>query len=702
MTRFRNAALWSLLAGLALAAPALADGGPSDAEVAKAISRGLEFLQANQTREGSWSEPRVGGHELGVTALAGLALLENEVDVDDPAVKRASRVVRELASDATVTYDLALAILFLAREHPESPGPNDALISGLAARLAYGQRPTGMWTYFVPPDVKSGSRRGADLSEIRSVPENLRDGDNSNTQFALLAIWAAGRHGFDPNTALERIERHFRKTQQENGRWLYALNWSDSTPAMNCAALMGLAISASRPDKAERQTSRARGAALAADPIFKAGLREVMKDARQLSRDSQIYYLWSLERVCVALGLRALDTFDWYAEGAKVLLSEQHRDGSWDQGTHGAIPETCLALLFLRKANLAFELERVLKLPSPTDDAPRPARAAAKAPQEPAATKGDGDVSVEVRGSEEKGFPTITLDFEVKHSDGSPLLDATKADFRVTEYGENVQIESFQSPRSKEIKPATVVLVVDHSGSMRKENRIGALKEAVATFLKVVPKGSRIAVVAFSSDVRVICPFTDDASLVQAAVDKLSPDGFTRYFDAVSAGLELIEKQSGRRAVLALTDGEDTASKQSLAGVITDARNKGLPVYTVGLGSSDEIESDDLQRLAEETRGQYFPAQRTAELASIFEAFAVRQGQLYQLSYTSNHKLQDGTLRDVRVFYRQSQKAGIAQVYVPGMVVPKSGWPALFLALVAGLLLLAALPIRRGGRVRVT
>jgi VWFA-related protein len=692
MTRWVR--ITTAFACLAWFAPLLvrADGGPSDADVATAISRGMKYLQTRQSADGSWSEPAVGGHELGVTALAGLAFLENGLDREDPSVRAASKIVRALAQESTQTYDLALAILFLAREQPDFPGPNDETINVLARRLANGQRETGMWTYFVPNDSFRGGKRRRDSAEIQGIDDALRGGDNSNTQFALLGIWAAGRHGFDPNTALQGIEQHFRSTQGDDGRWLYTTNWHESTPAMNCAALMGLAISAARPEKAERQTARARGAALAADPIFTAGLREVTKDAKRLSEDSPIYDLWSLERVCVALGLRSLDALDWYAQGARILLAEQKRNGSWDQGKYGSVPDTCLALLFLRKANLAFELDRVLKLPSPSDGAPKPEPPAPKIPA-PAAPKGDGgDVAVEVRGSDEKGFPKITLDFEVKKPDGSPLLDATRGDFRVTEYGEAVEIQMFQSPLSKEIQPATIVLVVDHSGSMIKENRIGGLKEAVATFLKVVPAGSRVAVVSFSSEVRVICPFTKDPKQVQSAVNALRPDGFTRYYDAVSAGLELIEKETGRRAVLALTDGEDTASKQSLKGVIGDARAKGLPIYTVGLGSSDEIESDELRRLADETRGQYFPAEKADELRSVFEAFAVRQGQLYQLSYTSNHKLQDGTLRDVRVYYRQSQKAGVAHVYVPGMVVPKGEWPALFLLLMAGLAILASAP----------
>ena len=471
---------------------------------------------------------------------------------------------------------------------------------------------------------------------------------------------------------------------------------------MNCAALMGLAIAAARPEKAERQTARARGAALMADPVFQAGLREVTKDAKRLNGDSEIYYLWSLERVCVALGLRKLDGFDWYAEGAKVLLGEQKEDGSWNHGHYGPLPDTCLALLFLRKANLAFELDRVLKLPSEDSDPkegsherPRHLMAARSAGP---VVKGEGDVSVDVRGTSEKAFPEITLDFEVKRGDGSPLLDATKEDFRVTEYGEPVAISRFQSPQSKEIKPATVVLVVDHSQSMQEEDRIGALKRAVAQFLKVVPPGSRVAVVAFSSDVKTICPFTEDKAKVQIAVDALSANGFTLYYDAVTSALDVIAQESGRRAILALTDGEDTASKSDLDKVIASARNSGIPVYTVGLGSEDEIESAALKRLARSTRGQYFPARKADELRSVFEQFGVRQGQLYQLTYASNRKLPDGTLRDVRVYYKQSQKAGEAKIFIPGMVVPASGWPHLFLLLVAALSALALLGGRRPRR----
>jgi len=149
--------------------------------------------------------------------------------------------------------------------------------------------------------------------------------------------------------------------------------------------------------------------------------------------------------------------------------------------------------------------------------------------------------------------------------------------------------------------------------------------------------------------------------------------------------------------VLALTDGEDTFSQgASLDSVIVAARKLGLPVHTLGLGSEDEIESDALRRLAADTRGQYYPARQADQLRSIYEQLAERLRSSYSLAYRTDRRLPDGTLRPVRVYYRASKKAGVASVFIPGMVVPAAGWSPLFLALVALLTTLAILPGRLG------
>src|SRR5262249_11499549 len=153
------------------------------------------------------------------------------------------------------------------------------------------------------------------------------------------------------------------------------------------------------------------------------------------------------------------------------------------------------------------------------------------------------------------------------------------------------------------------------------------------------------------------------------------PAGSTRFYDAVAQALELLDRESGRRTVLALTDGEDTSSQSAnLESVIAAGQRLGLPVYTLGLRTEEEIESNHLRRLATSTRGQYYPARNADQLRAIYEAIAERIGSSYTLVYQSDRKLPDGTLRPVRISYRGSHSAGETAVFIPGMVVPAAGW----------------------------
>jgi hypothetical protein len=74
------------------------------------------------------------------------------------------------------------------------------------------------------------------------------------------------------------------------------------------------------------------------------------------------YFLWSLERMAVAFGLETIGGKDWYNWGAEILLANQSNDGSWQGSSYGrAGADTCFALLFLRRANLAKDLSANLK-----------------------------------------------------------------------------------------------------------------------------------------------------------------------------------------------------------------------------------------------------------------------------------------------------------------------------------------------------
>src|SRR5271165_3067309 len=95
----------------------------------------------------------------------------------------------------------------------------------------------------------------------------------------------------------------------------------------------------------------------------------------------------------------------------------------------------------------------------------------------PEATGSSGDSTIVVTAASQQEFPRIAVQFEVHQPDGSFLLDATREDFRVTEDGKDVQVLDFQASQTTRANPTTIVLVVDHSGSMEQENRIRSLKQ---------------------------------------------------------------------------------------------------------------------------------------------------------------------------------------------------------------------------------
>ena len=295
---------------------------------------------------------------------------------------------------------------------------------------------------------------------------------------------------------------------------------------------------------------------------------------------------------------------------------------------------------------------------------------------------------------DESKFPDINVYFELRNPDGSFIRDARRDDFRVTEDGRERPILAFEAPVTVSSKPTTLVLVVDRSGSMRQGDKIGGLKRAVRTFLDGLPDGSRVAVVAFGSDVELVCQFTTNQGRVQAAVDALRPFGGTRFYDAVDESVKLLEGQTGRRAVLALTDGQDADSVNAIDVPIAEARRLSVPVHTLGLGEGNEIDSDSLDRVASETRGQTYRARDAEALKAIYQELAERLGSTYSLTYQTDRKIPDGTLRPIRIAYAlaPAASAGETAVFIPGMVVPAPGWPGLFLVLVAVLGGLALLP----------
>jgi hypothetical protein len=373
-------------------------------KIDRAIADGVWFLKEHVRADGAWgdSAPGLGNLQVAFASLPALTLLECGVPADDPVVQKAAKLVRAQAAAVNVrsTYQLALAILFLDRleEYRNRQERDRSLIQHLALRLIAGQRADGGWSYDCPAlDPKMVSQL---LAKLQGPTQSLEDWhkfavpgeafeaggwDNSNTQFAILALWVAGRHQVPIDMPIGLAEKHFRATQLHaqagailgdannvnlDGSWFYNADSNSSAwPSMTCAGLLGLAIGRGVSNDPKEKNQKPLD-----DPAIKAGLamlgREI--DRAGEKREADHYFLWSVQRVGVLYDLDLIDGKDWYAWGCKKLLPPaQKNDGSWTGGGvyvgENTFLNTCFALLFLKRANLVKDLTDKLQfLASPT------------------------------------------------------------------------------------------------------------------------------------------------------------------------------------------------------------------------------------------------------------------------------------------------------------------------------------------------
>jgi hypothetical protein len=186
--------------------------------------------------------------------------------------------------------------------------------------------------------------------------------DNSNTQFATLALWAARRYDIPMDRTIELLVKRFRTSQNANGSWGYRYRLGGGegeSPQMTCVGLIGLAVGHGQAAELFRGADRARDAMLLNG--FVALRNHIGKPAGRMQNlpMPNLYFLWSLERVAVLYDLPAIGDRDWYRWGVEQLVANQQPQGNWDKGGYpgaSVTADTCLALLFLKKVNLAEDL----------------------------------------------------------------------------------------------------------------------------------------------------------------------------------------------------------------------------------------------------------------------------------------------------------------------------------------------------------
>lgn len=250
-------------------------------------------------------------------------------------------------------------------------------------------------------------------------------------------------------------------------------------------------------------------------------------------------------------------------------------------------------------------------------------------------------------------------------------------DVRILEDGRPQQIFTFQQNIDL---PLSTAILIDTSRS--EERTLPDEKAAARAFLEAVMRPGRdeASIVSFTGDVTLEQGFTGNIDRLRKAIDRVEfvpPSGYigggvvvggtppisgqnqalagsTAIWDAVWATAnELLSDaaEESRRAIILLTDGEDTISQVKMHEAIERAQKADALIYTIGIGDSYNfgVNEGNLRKISEQTGGRaYFPHSER----ELREAFAQIQRDLleqYLIAYSPSNKAQDGTYRRIQI-----------------------------------------------------
>jgi Ca-activated chloride channel family protein len=166
---------------------------------------------------------------------------------------------------------------------------------------------------------------------------------------------------------------------------------------------------------------------------------------------------------------------------------------------------------------------------------------------------------------------------------GRPVTDLRRDEFRIFEDGRPQRVQHFSEGSAA---PARLLLLVDASGSMTGALKASSARAAVAQLLASLGPGDEAALAGFDHLYRGVVPFTTDRGAVRRGLAGLEAFGSTALHDALDqAAREIAAAGEGRRAVVVVTDGVDTASRLRPEDVVVRARALDVPIYALSVVS---------------------------------------------------------------------------------------------------------------------
>jgi VWFA-related protein len=261
------------------------------------------------------------------------------------------------------------------------------------------------------------------------------------------------------------------------------------------------------------------------------------------------------------------------------------------------------------------------------------------------------------------GVDLVNVLFTVTDRKGRLVTGLSKEDFAVEEDGKKQEIQHFT--RENEL-PLTIAMLVDTSPSVRPVFDSPSVRpvfddeKVTATdfFQSILTRKDLALLINFDRSVTLVQDFTDSPAVLKDAIESLQIGGGTSLYDAVYlAAEEKLREEAGRKAIILISDGEDTTSKTKLHEALVATHRSDAVVYSISnsprsarlFGAQGGGDPGTLKKLSEETGGAVFFVENRNDFSKVFDQIAQELRTQYSLAYLSSNSNKDGKYRRINI-----------------------------------------------------
>jgi Ca-activated chloride channel homolog len=243
----------------------------------------------------------------------------------------------------------------------------------------------------------------------------------------------------------------------------------------------------------------------------------------------------------------------------------------------------------------------------------------------------------------------------------------------------------YEDSRQQEIKnfvretnlPLTLAFLIDTSESVAPKLKFEQ-EAAIAFFQSVLREKDRALLLEFNSSVDMVQDFTSDYNKLAKQIRLLKAAGGTALYDAIyNVCDEKLIRETGRKAIIILSDGQDQSSRSTFEEAYEMALRAEAGIYGIGVsqggffgvGGSNEGKGDRiLKELAEETGGRAFFPFKIEDLDTSFRQINQELRSQYNIGYISNSPRRDGGYRKIEI--KLQQEKSLKLTYRKGYFAP--------------------------------